>query len=120
MPRYVVLEHECPQGVHWDFMLEVDNVLRTWSLPFPPDERSTMTAEALADHRPAYLDYEGPVSANRGSVSRWDVGTYRLDRQSETRWEIELQGAKLRGRVHLVRLEEPPSQWRFVFSPTGK
>ena len=31
-----------------------------------------MIAEALGDHRLDYLDYEGPVSGDRGLVSRWD------------------------------------------------
>ncbi len=33
-------------------------------------------AVRLADHRPAYLDYEGPVSRGRGDVTRVLSGTY--------------------------------------------
>ncbi len=31
MPRFVVLEHTW-NGVHWDFMLEAGEVLRTWAI----------------------------------------------------------------------------------------
>ncbi|MCS7047501.1 MAG: hypothetical protein NZO58_14185, partial [Gemmataceae bacterium] len=74
MPRYVILEHDHP-ALHWDFMLERGDVLRTWRLPAPPSI-GKIAAQALADHRRAYLDYEGPVSGNRGTVRRWDAGTY--------------------------------------------
>ena len=41
-----------------------------------------MDAEVLPDHRLAYLDYEGPISGDRGSVTRWDRGTYDVEHQS--------------------------------------
>src|SRR5580700_7757806 len=102
MPRYVILRHEMPAGrerlSHWDFMLEADGALRTWALPAPPDTAGPIEAEALADHRLAYLEIEGPVSGGRGSVTRWDEGVYRLIEQTALRWEVELNGKRLRGR----------------------
>ena len=66
MPRFVILRHELPdprrRGVHWDFMLEHAGVLRTWALAEEPAPNKPISAEALADHRLAYLNYEGPVS----------------------------------------------------------
>ena len=79
MPRFVILRHDAPQGLHFDLLLEASGVLRTWALPQPPDSGVEMECEALPDHRMAYLDYEGPVSGGRGTVDRWDWGTYGLE-----------------------------------------
>ena len=61
-------------------MFEVDPVvdLRTWAIELPPDLATAQLALALPDHRREYLTYEGPVSGNRGSVARWDEGTYEV------------------------------------------
>jgi len=75
MPRYVILTHDHPFP-HWDFMLEQGGVLRTWRLLSEPAAGRTVRAETLADHRAAYLDFEGPLTGRRGVVVRWDYGTY--------------------------------------------
>lgn len=83
-------------------MLENEAVLRTWRLSHPPDAGGEIPAEPLPPHRLAYLDYEGPVSGNRGQVTRWDRGTYTTLVDDAGRIEIELQGSKLHGRAVLV------------------
>jgi len=78
MPRFVILEHDHPD-LHWDLMLEHGPSLKTWRLAhFPPGQETEVAALALADHRSAYLDYEGPVSGNRGRVLRRDQGTFAV------------------------------------------
>jgi hypothetical protein len=116
MSRFVVLEHESPRGRHWDFMLETGPALATWALPVPPDATDAIVAEALPDHRLAYLDYEGVISGERGVVTRWDQGTYQLLRRSETELAVTLAGAKLVGEASLTRLPEAPGRWRFSYS----
>ena len=116
MPRYAILRHDSPRGVHWDLLLETGPALKTWALPQPPEPGVEMTCEALTDHRLEYLDYEGPVSDDRGSVARWDRGTYRVDSQSDRELVVELSGEKLSGRATLSRLAEPPERWRFSFA----
>jgi hypothetical protein len=100
MPRYVVLEHRW-DGVHWDFMLEADGRLRTWAIDAPIVPGADLPARALADHRLAYLDWEGPVSGGRGTVSRTDRGTYTARVWTATRVEVELAGGQLVGAVGL-------------------
>src|SRR5947208_419106 len=75
MPRYVILEHDYPT-LHWDFLLEAGAVLRAWRLAAPPQPDRAVPAEPSFDHRLVYLEYEGPVSGDRGCVRRWDSGTY--------------------------------------------
>ena len=79
MPRFVVQHHILgPQDEHWDLMLEVGDVLWTWSLPVPPDgpDALPVCAIRLPDHRPAYLDYQGDVSGDRGRVEIHDRGRF--------------------------------------------
>ena len=57
--------------------------------------RHKIPAEPLPDHRIEYLDYEGPVSGNRGTVTQFDVGTFTLVSESDG-LRVELSGRKLR------------------------
>ena len=115
VPRFVILRHDSPRGEHFDFMLEAAGVLKTWALPRPPEIGVEMECEALADHRIEYLDYEGAVSGDRGTVTRWDCGTYLLERQGDAEWIVQLVGKELSGRASLFRLEPASSRWRVSF-----
>ena len=99
MPRYVVLEHDWPSP-HFDLLLEAGNVLRAWRLATPPVVGAN-AAEANFDHRRIYLDYEGEVSGGRGTVRRWDAGTFEWVEDAPGRAVVELRGEKLAGRVEL-------------------
>jgi hypothetical protein len=113
MPRFVILRHESPGGLHWDLMLEAGESLRTWALPQPPEPHVELACRALPDHRLAYLDYEGPVSGNRGSVTRWDQGTYTLVSEIAEELVVELRGGMLVGRAILRRLSGQSAAWSF-------
>ena len=113
MPRYVILEHDWPEK-HWDFMLETGAVLLTWKLTGAPKPGVDIPAEKSVDHRLMYLDYEGPISGGRGSVSRWDGGTFETLIEQENRRVIRLQGERLQGIVELV--DHPETGWKFIFS----
>ena len=119
MPRFVILRHEMPpgssRGTHFDLMLEVGGVLRTWFFPELPVPGMLIQAEALPDHRLAYLDYEGPVAGNRGSVSRVGEGEYEVLVESTGLWHVRLAGKGLSGRLELRQLEDSPSQWMASF-----
>ena len=101
MPRFVILEHDHP-ALHWDLMLECGDVLKTWRLAAVPTSAGAIRAEPVPDHRRLYLDYEGPVSGNRGQVKRWDWGDYRWETaggfDSEGPRTLILNGTRLRGR----------------------
>jgi hypothetical protein len=116
MPRYVILEHETSDGTHFDFMLEMGGVLKTWSLPQPPSPGKNLDAEVLPDHRLAYLDYEGPISGGRGTVTRWDRGTYDAERQSGSELIVRITGEKLNGRVSLQHSPAAQNLRRFCFT----
>jgi hypothetical protein len=103
MPRFVILEHDRPY-LHWDLMLETGTVLRTWRLEKPPHSQTIIAATAIGDHRVAYLDYEGPVSDNRGTLKRWDSGDFDGDALGPEMVLVHLNGSRLEGRLHLRHL----------------
>ena len=101
--RFVVLEHQW-NGVHWDFMLEAGDCLRTWAIDLPIVSGIELPARSLGDHRLAYLYYEGPVSGQRGSVRRVAEGTFRTIAWSAEHIHVRLSGAQLVGEVELSRV----------------
>ncbi len=75
--RFVILKHDHPY-LHWDLLLEEECSARTWRLLRKPCLGEPIAAEPLASHRLMYLDYEGPLSHQRGSVERFSGGFYDL------------------------------------------
>ena len=122
MPRFVILLHQPgPRnraGRHWDFMLEAGDVLRTWALAEPLNSDCPLEAEALPDHRLAYLTYEGPLSDDRGRVARQDEGTAEVVEEADGLLVLQLNGRELRGRLTLRRMDGPgePQRWRLELS----
>jgi DNA polymerase Ligase (LigD) len=120
MPRYVVLQHDPPNentgDVHWDFMIETGAALRTWALEEEPTAEKAIPAKALADHRPVYLDYEGPISGDRGTVSKWDAGSFETLAETPTELHLHLIGGRLSGTVKISQNAADAQRWTFVFS----
>lgn len=134
MPRFVLLFHDCPFNVprpsHCDLMLEAGGLLRTWVLEEMPRDwaavagsntetlqlapENTVSAERIGDHRLAYLDYEGPVSGDRGSVRRLDRGTFEVTAETDDRWEVTLAGNVLGGQISLRRKAGDDVMWRLT------
>lgn len=111
MPRFVILEHDHPV-LHWDLMLEAGPVLRTWRLARPPEgQGGAIPTTALADHRLHYLDYEGPVSGDRGTVKQWDRGTYELVSEDAESLQLRFDGGRVREACRLVQVDG--AEWKF-------
>ncbi len=124
MPRFVILHHCTPPGyaraTHYDLMLEWDALLRTWAIEQPPSaSKQDQLAEQLADHRLAYLEYEGQVSNGRGDVTRWDEGDYELTTSDELQLAVELCGRRLQGTLRLSRRTSQEQAWQlhWIASP---
>ncbi|MFV2067815.1 MAG: DNA polymerase ligase N-terminal domain-containing protein [Pirellulales bacterium] len=122
--RFVILRHDPspdrPGGLHWDLMLEMGETLRSWALSDEPRGVATVEATALADHRKAYLAYEGPVSNNRGYVTRWDAGVYELISGSENEWHVLVTGEKIRGEVRIRRSATDSRLWSVTLPAEGR
>lgn len=104
--RFVILYHEMPdedeRASHFDWMFECGNSLRTWTVEEnnrvedflnSPDGLVSFRcpAERLADHRPIYLEYEGPVSNNRGMVFRRLSGVFEAIDEREDCFQCRLR-----------------------------
>ena len=121
MPRFVILLHECPTDLvretHFDLMLEDGETLRTWAMASEPNPGVEIEAECLAKHRVAYLDYEGPLTGNRGSVSQWDQGTFAWLEDEPDAIELRIAGKRLTGLLRLSRLDADSQRWTVAFTP---
>ena len=79
--RYAVLHHTGVAEPHFDLLYELasgDERLTTFRCPRWPLEIGD-EIEELPEHRSVYLDYEGPVSNDRGHVTRIDAGSVRCN-----------------------------------------
>lgn len=108
--RFVILKHDHP-FLHWDLMLERDGTLATWRLLHEPVLQTWLPAERLPDHRIAYLDYEGPVSGDRGVVSRVISGSYTCSTGHGDVEEVSLLDNKFANQGRLR--QQPDCAWWF-------
>jgi hypothetical protein len=93
-------------------MLEAGIVLRTWRLVGFPAAGRVVAAETSFDHQPMYLDYEGPVSGERGTVRRAEQGTYETIAETDDELTLRLMGSRIAGISTLRRVSD--GRWQFV------
>jgi hypothetical protein len=112
-PCYVILQHRDRAGEHWDFMIEQDTALATWKLEADPTGADALPVRGarIQDHRKRYLDYEGPISRDRGHVIRVDRGRCDLSACDPEEWRFELRDGRLRGSFRLVRTDPERNLW---------
>ena len=108
--RYVVLRHEGFGDAHFDLMFESSrgSPLMTWRSPVWPLQRPTPLTK-LPDHRQEYLQYEGEISRNRGSVRRVDSGICRISSVEGGGLVIRLVESK--EHLKLMPAAEASDQW---------
>lgn len=91
----VLLRHDLPDGSHhFDWMLarDDDGPLLTFRLDRDISrDGEPFEGELLPDHRRAYLEYEGPISGNRGSVARVAQGRCEVKQEGAERVLIWLE-----------------------------
>ncbi len=98
MPQFVCLRHTINNDIHWDLMFQHGDILSTWQINMAPEKwhlnnsSSCIPCKKIFDHRLKYLDYKGPISDNRGLVSRIASGTYQPIEISAEKWHITLKG----------------------------
>jgi len=125
--RFVVQKHAASH-LHYDFRLEMHDVLKSWAVPKGPPyvENEKRLAMPTEDHPLAYLDFEGIIPKGQyggGTVMVWDIGTYELLEGNYYKGflQFHLNGRKLKGEWILVRNSgggERP-QWYWIKSAPG-
>lgn len=89
--RYAVLRHSDVDEPHFDLMFETlpGSMLATWrSAQWPIEFPTPLTR--LRDHRRLYLEYEGDLPGNRGSVMRVADGTCQVEVTENAVWRIQI------------------------------
>jgi hypothetical protein len=84
-------------------MLEKEGVLQTWRLNLLPGN-APFLAEKIHDHRLEYLEYEGPISNDRGVVKRMDRGKHEIIAETESFMIIQLLEGKYQGQINFDRM----------------
>lgn len=110
---FVIQKHDA-RRLHYDFRLEMDGVLKSWAVArgpslLPGEKRLAVHVE---DHPVEYGTFEGTIPKGEyggGTVILWDRGTWTPIGNARRGYakghlDFELQGEKLGGRWHLVRM----------------
>ena len=113
--RFVILEHAHAGKNHWDLMLEEAEKLTTWQVPCHPDDwfGKSIECQKIFDHRCIYLEYEGPLSNNRGCVKRVVAGKYRILKKNKNYWLLSLSSDMLKGTLKLTNVKN--DIWYLVY-----
>jgi bifunctional non-homologous end joining protein LigD len=119
--RYVIQKHAARQ-LHYDLRLELDGVMKSWAVTRGPslDPGEKRLAVHVEDHPVAYNTFEGTILQGEyggGTVMIWDRGHWTPEGDphkglAKGHLTFDLDGEKLRGRWHLVRLRARPKERR--------
>ncbi|MFJ5369673.1 DNA polymerase ligase N-terminal domain-containing protein, partial [Bosea sp. CER48] len=126
---FVVQKHAA-RRLHYDFRLEHGGVLWSWAVTRGPslDPAEKRLAVHVEDHPLEYGGFEGSIPAGQyggGSVIVWDEGRWTAEGDpvagmKKGHLAFTLDGHKLRGRWHLVRLKprrgEKRDNWLLIKS----
>ena len=119
--RFVIQKHAA-RRLHYDLRLELDGVMKSWAVTrgpslVPGEKRLAVRVE---DHPIEYNTFEGTIPQGQyggGTVLIWDRGTWTPDGDAERgleqgRLDFTLDGDKLHGAWHLVRMRARPGEKR--------
>lgn len=134
--RFVV-QHHMARREHYDFRLQVEDVLVSWAIPKKPvyDPDVKRLAIKVEDHPLSYIHFEGNIPKGNygaGTVMVWDIGYYYLDhdkkfpstgemkkRIAKGSLKLYLQGAKLKGHFNLVKSNDKNKEEWFLMKAAG-
>ena len=108
---FVVQLHHASRR-HFDFRLQVGDVLKSWAVPKGPsyDPKVKRLAVEVEDHPISYAGFEGDIEHGygKGHVDQFDHGVWTTPGDAEAQLQkghlrFELFGKRLKGGWHLVR-----------------
>jgi bifunctional non-homologous end joining protein LigD len=122
--RFVIQKHDA-RRLHYDFRLEMDDVLKSWALPkgLPWKRGEKHLAVEVEDHPIEYEDFEGIIPEGQyggGTVMVWDRGNYHIYGEQpvkslrDGKLHLVLDGEKANGEWTLVRIrgrDGAKNQW---------
>ncbi len=123
--RFVIQKHAASH-LHYDFRLEMHDVLKSWAVPknLSLKDGETRTAFETEDHPIDYLEFEGVIPEGEyggGTVMVWDIGTYEV--LEGNYWKgtltVFLSGRKLKGEWTLERTDSESGKAKWFVKKTG-
>jgi bifunctional non-homologous end joining protein LigD len=118
---FVIQKHAATR-LHYDLRLELDGVMKSWAVTrgpslVPGEKRLAVQVE---DHPIAYNTFEGTIPEGEyggGTVMIWDRGHWQSENDphkglAKGHLSFTLDGKKLHGGWHLVRMRRRPSEKR--------
>jgi len=118
-PVFVVQLHHASRR-HYDFRLQVGDVLKSWAVPKGPsyDPKIKRMAVEVEDHPLDYAGFEGEIPRGHyggGHVAQFDHGVWSSEGDVQAQLakghlHFELFGERLKGGWHLVRSGRPARQ----------
>jgi bifunctional non-homologous end joining protein LigD len=125
--RFVIQKHAA-RRLHYDLRLELDGVMKSWAVTRGPslDPNEKRLAVEVEDHPVEYNSFEGTIPQGQyggGTVLIWDRGTWHPEYDphkglQKGHLEFALDGEKLTGRWHLVRMHgrrgETKTPWLLI------
>ncbi|HEX4408984.1 MAG TPA: DNA ligase D [Xanthobacteraceae bacterium] len=131
--RYVIQKHDATR-LHYDLRLELDGVMKSWAVTRGPslDPNQKRLAVHVEDHPVEYNSFEGTIPDGEyggGTVMIWDRGRWIPEGDPHKGYakghlEFTLEGEKLHGRWHLVRMHPRPGEkhdnWLLIKAKDGE
>lgn len=138
--KFVVQKHDAT-NLHYDFRLEVNEVMPSWAIPKGPtlDPKIKRLAMKTEDHSLDYRNFEGVIKEGHygaGTVKIWDKGYYfpqieenkllidvrdfrkanKVMEQGLTKGVLKfhLFGKRLKGSYALVKTSYGPKSWLLI------
>jgi bifunctional non-homologous end joining protein LigD len=116
-----VIQKHAARRLHYDFRLELDGALKSWAVPEGPSliAGKKRLAVHVEDHPLEYGGFEGVIPEGQyggGTVMIWDQGHLDADVRSRRSaiargiCRFRLNGQKLHGEWHLVRMAPKPRE----------
>ena len=115
-----MIQKHAATRLHYDLRLELDGVMKSWAVTrgpslVPGDKRLAVHVE---DHPIEYNSFEGTIPKGQyggGTVMIWDQGRWIPDYDPHKGYakghlQFELDGHKLKGHWHLVRMRKRPGE----------
>ena len=102
---------------HWDWLLSDGEHLLSWACESEPRMGLVAPSIQLPPHRLKYLDYEGAISGDRGTVRIWTGGTLDWLETGPDRFVARLESDRLQARVEWVRCQG--QYFSLSVSPSG-
>ncbi|MDT7827575.1 DNA polymerase ligase N-terminal domain-containing protein [Pricia sp. S334] len=121
-PIFVIQKHDAT-NLHYDFRLEIDGTLKSWSVPKGPSTDPSVKRMAIPteDHPIEYAEFEGVIPEDQyggGTVMIWDRGAFENIKKDDDGQsislkksyqmgtvEVRLKGEKLQGGYALIKMK---------------